>query len=136
MSKRLNKLLYKSADFKRLSGKVKLMNYNIATAVHADWECGEWVDNYFDNFDANALARETSRANVDALELWAKDHFGLLYYPSKIGPQHHCLKGRDVFGEMCEASLRHDLIPRAAVMILMESHYVRSRPDAIAKDRF
>jgi len=60
----------------------------------------------------------------------------LRYLPSTFGHQHRALKGRDIFGEMCEACLKHDVVPRGAVMLLLDSHYVHSHPEAIAKDRF
>jgi hypothetical protein len=111
-------------------------NLNIATTLHADWECGEWVDGYFDKFDADQFASVVKDSGVEALEFWAKDHFGITYYPSKFAPQHRCLNGRDVFGEMCEASLRHGLVPRGCVMVLMDSAYAFAHRDSIAKNRF
>ena len=111
------------------------MANNIMTNLQADWECGEWVDGYFDKFDPEEFVLAAKNASIDSLEFWAKDHFGNVYYPSKISHQHRVLNGRDIFGEMCEACLKHDVIPRAAVMLLLESHFVYAHPEAIAKDQ-
>ena len=63
------------------------------------------------SFDARKFARALRQAHVQAFWFYAKCHRGNAYYPSKVGHVHSAMRGRDFFGELCEACLSEGIVP-------------------------
>ncbi len=63
--------------------------------------------------DPREMVRAVRRAHGQAFWFYAKCHYGNAYYPSRVGHVHSALKGRDLFGELCEACLSEGVVPLA-----------------------
>ncbi len=63
--------------------------------------------------DPRAMVRAVRQAHVQAFWFYAKCHYGNAYYPSRVGHVHTALKGRDLFGELCDACLSEGIVPLA-----------------------
>lgn len=60
-------------------------------------------------FDPENIVRIMRGASIQELCFYVQCVTGWLYYPSAIGRQHPCLKGRDAVGELVEACHRQGL---------------------------
>ena len=63
------------------------------------------------NVDPKGFVKQLKDANVQVFWFYNKCHKGNAYYPSKVGHVHSAIKGRDIFGETCEACLSEGIIP-------------------------
>jgi hypothetical protein len=66
----------------------------------------EWYPDSITKFDAEKLADSLARAGVQVaytFQGFSRDHFGLSYYPTRMGPMHRNLNGRDHLREYTEA---------------------------------
>ena len=68
---------------------------------------------YMSRFSPEEQVQLTKLSGVEAAMVYACDHNGNCYYPTRIGHQHTGLKGRDAFGETV-AGLRRAGIPTIA----------------------
>ena len=70
--------------------------------VHLDFHTSPDIPDVGADWDARLFARTLKAARVNSINIFAKCHHGMNYYPSKIGPVHPSLKF-DLLGEMIEA---------------------------------
>lgn len=73
--------------------------------VHLDFHTSPDIPDVGADWDAELFARTLSEAHVNSINLFAKCHHGMNYYPSKIGPVHPALTF-DLLGEQIEACHR------------------------------
>ena len=71
--------------------------------VHLDFHTSPFIDDVGAEFDAAEFAQTFKDAHVNSVNVFAKCHHGMSYYPTKIGIQHPALAGRDMLGEQIEA---------------------------------
>lgn len=71
------------------------------------------IPDLLEKVNPRAIARAVRKAHIQAFWFYAKCHYGNAYYPSKIGHVHSAVKGRDLFGELCEACLAEGVVPMA-----------------------
>ncbi len=70
--------------------------------IHLDFHTSPLIPDVGFDFDAEAFASTLEAARVESINIFAKCHHGLSYYPSSIGPMHPALKF-DLLGKMIEA---------------------------------
>ena len=77
--------------------------------VHLDFHTSPHIPDVGAEFDARAFARTMKAAHVDAVNVFAKCHHGMCYWPAKTGTPHPALRGRDLLGEQIEALHREGI---------------------------
>ena len=60
-------------------------------------------------------------ASVNSINIFAKGHHGMAYYPSKVGPVHPSLKF-DMLGKMIEACHKADILTPVYYTIMWDQH--------------
>ena len=73
--------------------------------IHLDFHTSPDISDVGADWDADEFARTLVEARVNSINIFAKCHHGMNYYPSKIGPVHPALKF-DLLGEQIEACHR------------------------------
>ncbi len=73
--------------------------------IHLDFHTSPDIPDVGADWDADLFARTLVEAGVNSINLFAKCHHGMNYYPSKIGPVHPTLEF-DLLGEQIEACHR------------------------------
>jgi len=73
--------------------------------IHLDFHTSPAIPDVGADWDADLFARTLSEARVNSINIFAKCHHGMNYYPSKIGPVHPALQF-DLLGEQIEACHR------------------------------
>ncbi|MEK7476255.1 MAG: alpha-L-fucosidase [Candidatus Coatesbacteria bacterium] len=77
--------------------------------VHLDFHTSPHIPDVGAEFDARGFARTMKDARVDAVNIFAKCHHGMCYWPAKTGTPHPALHGRDLLGEQVEALHREGI---------------------------
>ncbi|MHB9132928.1 MAG: alpha-amylase family protein [Armatimonadota bacterium] len=70
--------------------------------IHLDFHTSPDIPDVGADWDADLFARTLADAHVQSINVFAKCHHGMNYYPSKIAPVHPALQF-DMLGEMIEA---------------------------------
>ena len=70
--------------------------------IHLDFHTSPLIDGVGEGFDAAEFAAVLQEARVESINLFAKCHHGMYYYPSKIGTMHPGLRF-DLLGAQMEA---------------------------------
>jgi len=70
--------------------------------IHLDFHTSPFIPDVGTAFDAGAFAATLKEARVDSINLFAKCHHGMSYYPTKVGRMHPSLTF-DLFGGMVKA---------------------------------
>ena len=70
--------------------------------IHLDFHTSPFIQDVGSEFDAAAFAKTLKAAHVDSVNIFAKCHHGMCYYPTKLGRIHPGLKF-DLMGEMIKA---------------------------------
>jgi len=66
----------------------------------------DWDDRFLSELTPAGYLKTLERAGSDSFMLYCNSHTGLANYPSKTGPVHLALKGRDFVGEVLESGHR------------------------------
>jgi hypothetical protein len=67
--------------------------------VHLDFHTSPLIPGIGEDFDATEFVETLKRANIDSINIFAKDHHGMSYYPTKVGQMHPHLNF-DLLGSM------------------------------------
>jgi hypothetical protein len=70
--------------------------------IHLDFHTSPYIPGIGSRFDADRFARTLKAARVQSINVFAKDHHGMCYYPTKLGTQHPGLRF-DLLGAILEA---------------------------------
>jgi hypothetical protein len=93
-----------------------------------DMHVPDW-DGLLAKFDAAEYVDSIARAGFQALMQYANSHAGLCLWPTKIGPMHAGMKGRDYFGEVM-AECRHRGLHRLAYYsVIFDAWAFEHHPD-------
>lgn len=71
--------------------------------IHLDFHTSEQISGVGEKFNAAEFTETLKAANVDSINLFAKCHHGMFYYPTALGTQHPGLKGMDLVGKQVRA---------------------------------
>ena len=70
--------------------------------IHLDFHTSPYIKGIGENFDSREFIKTLKDAHVNSINLFAKCHHGMYYYPTKIGTMHPNLTF-DLFGEQIKA---------------------------------
>ncbi len=70
--------------------------------VHLDFHTSPLIPGIGEDFNAAQFVETLKNANVDSVNIFAKDHHGMSYYPTKVGQMHPHLRF-DLLGSMITA---------------------------------
>ncbi len=79
-------------------------------------------------FDPQVYAAQVQQAGVDAAMVYACDHNGNCYYPSRVGHPHANLAGRDLFGETVGLLRAAGITPVAYYTTVYHNHSAKTHP--------
>ncbi|XHR26697.1 MAG: beta-galactosidase trimerization domain-containing protein [Chthoniobacteraceae bacterium] len=65
-----------------------------------DMHIPDWEDRFLAQLDAKDYAETIQTGQITSTMLYCNSHVGLALYPSKVGPVHRALKGRDFVGDV------------------------------------
>ncbi|MGL5002924.1 MAG: alpha-L-fucosidase, partial [Casimicrobium sp.] len=71
--------------------------------IHLDFHTSPLISDLLTEWDAEAFADTMVRAHVNSVNLFAKCHHGMSYYPTEIGQPHPAMGARDLLGEQIAA---------------------------------
>ena len=71
--------------------------------IHVDFHTSPLIPDVASSFDAGEFTDTLREAHVNSVNLFAKCHHGMYYYPTKLGTQHPGLNGFDLFGAQIRA---------------------------------
>lgn len=95
--------------------------------------CG-WHPKILSKFDAKQMVDNVERAGAEALVVWAKDHWGLSFYPTKVGIVHPRLGQIDVVGQLLEQCKERGISFVAYYSVGTDAAICSRNPNWVIKD--
>lgn len=89
--------------------------------VHLDFHTSPLITDVGADFDAATFVQTLKDAHVNSINIFAKCHHGMAYYPSKVGPVHPGLKF-DLLGEMISACHKADILTPVYISVMWDMH--------------
>lgn len=83
---------------------------------------------FMTRFDPQRYASLVKKAGVEASMVYACDHNGNCYYPTRTGHMHRNLGGRDIFGETIACLRTEGIIPVAYYTTIYHNHSAKTHP--------
>jgi Hypothetical glycosyl hydrolase 6 len=77
-------------------------------AVHLDFHTSPFIKDVAVDFDAELFVKTLKDSNINSINIFAKCHHGMSYYPTKVGTVHPGMKRKDLMGEMLEVLHREN----------------------------
>ncbi len=97
--------------------------------IHLDFHTSPFIEGVGADFDAETFAEIMVDARVDNVNIFAKCHHGMSYFPTKLGTVHPQLKQKDLLGEMIEALHRRDIRCPVYTTIVWEEKVADEHPE-------
>ena len=97
--------------------------------VHLDFHTSEHIPEVGAGFDSKQFVAALKEANVDSVTLFARDHHGWCFYPSRIGKPHPQLKRPDLLGEMVNACRANDINAPIYLTVQWDERMAREHPE-------
>ena len=98
-----------------------------------DMHLPEWHPEVLSEFDPEQIVAQMQKARVNVVMLWCKDHFGLSFYPTKVGKFHPLLKGRDLVSELVQECKQADISAVAYYSVGVDGEVCANNPDWITR---
>jgi hypothetical protein len=96
--------------------------------VHLDFHTSPLIAGVGADFDANEFVQVLKEASVNSINIFAKCHHGMAYYPTKVGVMHPSLKF-DLLGEMIEACHKADILTPVYYTIMWDQYAAMQHSD-------
>ncbi|HEX4030448.1 MAG TPA: beta-galactosidase trimerization domain-containing protein [Terracidiphilus sp.] len=96
--------------------------------VHLDFHTSPLITDVGANFDASVFVRTLKDAHVNSINIFAKGHHGMAYYPSKVGPVHPGLNF-DLLGEMITACHKADILTPVYITVMWDQYAAEQHAD-------
>lgn len=96
--------------------------------VHLDFHTSPLITDVAADFDPSEFVQTLKDAHVNSINIFAKGHHGMAYYPSKVGPVHPGLK-IDLLGEMISACHRADILTPAYITVMWDQYAAEEHAD-------
>lgn len=90
---------------------------------------------FMSRFDPAEYVRMLKLSGVESSMVYACDHNGNSYYPTKVGHMHAGLNGRDIFGETVRGLADAGIIPVAYHTIIHHNWSAKTHPQWQMRDR-
>lgn len=99
------------------------------TRLLIDNHITEHDPSFMTKFDPSNYVAMVKRGGIEASMVYACDHNGNCYYPTKVGHQHKNLNGRDIFGETVKLLRAEGIVPVAYTTVIFHNHSAQQHPD-------
>ena len=99
--------------------------------IHLDYHTSPEIPDVAASFDADAFARRMRDSHVNSVNLFARCHHGVCYYPSDVAPRHPHLK-IDLMGQMIEALHRYGIDSVIYVTVARDEYAARQHQEWLA----
>jgi hypothetical protein len=96
--------------------------------VHLDFHTSPLIPGIGADFDPDEFVHTLKDASVNSINIFAKCHHGMAYYPTKVGVMHPNLKF-DLLGRMIEACHRADILTPVYYTIMWDQHAAMNHSD-------
>ena len=96
--------------------------------IHLDFHTPPDIPGVGEAFDSEDFAETLLRAGVNSINLFAKCHHGMYYYPTKIGTVHPELKG-DLFGSQMAACRKRGIRSCAYTTVVWNEDWADRHPE-------
>lgn len=94
--------------------------------VHLDFHTSPLITDVGADFDASEFVQTLKDAHVNSVNIFAKCHHGMAYYPSKVGPVHPGLKF-DLLGKMIESCHKADILTPVYITVMWDQYSAETR---------
>lgn len=101
--------------------------------VHLDFHTSPLITDVGADFDAARFVQTLKDGHVNSINIFAKCHHGMAYYPSKVGPVHPGLK-TDLLGEMIAACHKADILTPVYITVMWDQYAAEQHADWLAID--
>lgn len=96
--------------------------------VHLDFHTSPLITDVGADFDASDFVQTLKDAHVNSINIFAKCHHGMTYYPSKVGPVHPGLKF-DLLGKMIESCHKAGILTPVYITIMWDQYAAEQHAD-------
>ena len=96
--------------------------------IHLDFHTSSAIPGIGEHFDKKQFISTLQTANVDSINLFAKCHHGMYYYPSKIGTMHPNLKF-NLLKEQMDACKDHGIRALAYTCVVWNDDWAQRHPE-------
>ena len=96
--------------------------------VHLDFHTSPLIPDVGADFDANDFVQVLKEAWVNSINIFAKCHHGMAYYPTKVGVMHPSLKF-DMLGQMIEACHKADILTPVYYTVMWDQYAAMQHSD-------
>ncbi|MCR5357042.1 MAG: beta-galactosidase trimerization domain-containing protein [Lachnospiraceae bacterium] len=101
--------------------------------IHLDFHTSPYIDGIGEKFDSREFTETLKKAHVNSINLFAKCHHGMYYYPTKIGTMHPNLKF-DLFGEQIKACKENNIRALAYTCVSWNEDWADRHPEWLTVD--
>ena len=109
----------------KLASDPKALRYR---QVHLDFHTSPLITDVGVDFDPSQFVAMLEGAHVNSVNIFAKDHHGMMYYPSKTGPVHPGLKF-DLLGEQIAACHKAGILTPVYMTIVWDQYAAEQHAD-------
>ncbi|MQY69794.1 MAG: beta-galactosidase, partial [Firmicutes bacterium] len=102
--------------------------------IHLDFHTSPLIEGVGRRFDAKKFVKILKEAHVNSVNVFAKCHHGMSYYPTKVGVMHPHLK-RDLLGEMIQACHREGIRVPVYISVVWDEDAARKHNDWVQVDK-
>lgn len=88
---------------------------------------------YMTKFDPKEYVAQVKKAGVESSMVYACDHNGNAYYPTKIGHKHNNIKS-DIFGEVVDGLNKEGIIPVAYYTVVFNNYFAKAYEETDYRD--
>src|SRR5579864_6379971 len=96
--------------------------------VHLDFHTSPLIPDVGADFDAGEFVQVLKGASVNSINVFAKCHHGMSYYPTKVGVMHPSLKF-DLLGRMIEACHEADILAPVYYTMMWDQYAATQHAD-------
>jgi len=107
---------------------------NALFQVHLDFHTPDDVPDLFAELDGAAMAETMKDSGIEAVAIFAKGHYGNVYYPTRFSNRHPHLGDRDLLGETVKEMNARDIRVLAYYSVCVEVKQAHRNPDWGQKD--
>ena len=101
--------------------------------IHLDFHTSPLIGEVGARFDAEAFAKTLRDAHVNSINLFAKCHHGMYYYPTKLGTMHPNLTF-DLFGEQLRVCRENNIRALAYTCVSWNEDWADRHPEWLTVD--
>jgi hypothetical protein len=96
--------------------------------VHLDFHTSPLIPGVGEDFNSDEFVQVLKEASVNSINIFAKCHHGMAYYPTKVGVMHPSLKF-DLLGKMIEACHKADILTPVYYTIMWDQYAAMQHSD-------